>query len=156
LRSTIRKGEIMGSTRLLIAASLIVAIATTGNAQSGRYVEPDPIKFDDHSGWIELFDGQTLKGWDGPSDLWHVENGAIVVQSKADRPTGPTYLIWQGGEPRDFEFKWEVKLEGAGANSGSQFRAVLLGEVPGNLMSKWETRGYQADIDNMNTNTGAL
>jgi len=146
----------MGLNRVVLVAALVVAVVTPTNAQSGRYVEPDPIKFDDHAGWIELFDGKTLKGWDGPSDLWRVENGAIVVQSKADPPTGPTYLIWQGGEPKDFEFKWEVKLEGAGANSGVQFRAVLLGEVPGNKMSKWETRGYQADLDNMNSNTGAL
>ena len=37
-----------------------------------------------------------------------------------------------------------------------QFRAVKLGEVPGNPRSKWETRGYQADLDNANANTGAL
>jgi hypothetical protein len=146
----------MGRPLAVIAAALIVAIATSANPQGGRYVEPDPIRFEDHAGWTELFDGKSLKGWDGPTDLWRVENGAIVVQSKADPPTGPTYLIWQGGEPKDFEFKWEVKLDGAGANSGAQFRAVLLGEVPGNRMSKWETRGYQADIDNMNSNTGAL
>ena len=78
------------------------------------------------------------------------------MQSKADPPTGSTYLIWQGGEPKDFEFKFEVKLEGAGANSGTQFRAFLLGEVAGNPKSKWETRGYQADFDNANSNTGAL
>jgi catechol 2,3-dioxygenase-like lactoylglutathione lyase family enzyme len=125
-------------------------------ARGGRYIEADPINFNDHAGWIQMFDGATLKGWDGPMDLWHVEGGNIVVQSKSNPPTGSTYLIWQGGEPKDFEFKFEVKLDGEGANSGAQFRATMLGEVPGNRMSKWETRGYQADIDNMNSNTGAL
>jgi hypothetical protein len=115
-----------------------------------------PADFDDHTGWTRMFDGVSLAGWDGPADLWRVENGTIVVESKVDPPTGPTYLIWEGGEPKDFEFKWEVKLEGAGANSGVQFRAVRLGEVPGNPRTKWETRGYQADIDNANSNTGAL
>ena len=98
-----------------------------------------------------MFDGATLNGWDGPKDLWHVENGAIVVHSNS-----PTYLLWQGGEPKDFELKVEVKLEGATANSGVQFRATRLGEVAGNKMSKWETRGYQADVDNMSSNTGGL
>src|ERR1041385_642106 len=102
-----------------------------------------------------MFDGKTLNGWDGP-DLWRVENGAIVVQQKADPPTGSVYLIWKGGEPKDFEFLGEIKLEGAGANSGVQFRATRLGEVPDNPRSKWETFGYQADLDNMNSNTGAL
>jgi len=99
---------------------------------------------------LQLFDGSTLKGWDGLPE-WHVENGTIAVHSSSS-----TYLIWQGGQPKDFEFKTEVKLEGATANSGVQFRATLLGEVPGNRMSKWETLGYQADIDNQNSNTGAL
>ena len=123
---------------------------------SSRYIDPVPINFNDHEGWIQMFDGSTLKGWDGPTDLWHIENGAIVVQSKSDPPTGSVYLLWTGGEPKDFEFKWEVKMDGAAANGGSQFRAMKLGEVPGNRMSKWETHGYQADIDNMNSNTGAL
>src|SRR4029079_3741768 len=127
-----------------------------GGAGGGRYIDPSPIDFNDHSGWVQMFDGATLKGWDGPLDLWKVENGTIVVRSKADPPTGPAYLLWQGGEPKNFGFKAEVKLEGGGANSGVQFRAVRLGEVPGNPRSKWETRGYQADLDNANANTGAL
>jgi len=128
----------------------------SGGQGAGRYVDPLPIDFNDHAGWAQMFDGKTLNGWDGPTDLWHVENGMIVVRSKSDPPTGSTYLLWTRNEPKDFEFKGEVKLEGAGANSGVQFRAVKLGEVPGNPRSKWETRGYQADLDNANTNTGAL
>src|SRR5881396_771799 len=142
---------------IALALFTFAASAFAQNAQPGgrsRYIDPAPINFNDHEGWIQMFDGSTLKGWDGPTDLWHVENGAIVVQTKADPPTGSTYLLWQRGEPKDFEFKVEVKLEGAAANSGVQFRAKLLGEVPENRLSKWEARGYQADLDNMNSNTG--
>ena len=152
------------STR--VATPAVEAQPARGNAnapsQSGRgvdgsrYVDAEAINYSDHAAWIRMFDGATLNGWDGPTDLWHVENGTIVVRSKADPPTGSTYLLWKGGEPKDFELLLEVKLEGAGANSGVQFRSTLLGEVPGNPRSKWETRGYQADLDNMNTNTGAL
>jgi len=135
-----------------------------GSAQGqgrGRYVEPTPINFQDHAGWTQMFDGVSLKGWDGPTDLWHVENGNIVVQSIADPQTPPTYLFWKGGEPKDFEFKMEVKLDGQGANSGVQFRAQMLGEVPGRPMTKWESLGYQADMDNYpitapGSNVGAL
>jgi hypothetical protein len=103
-----------------------------------------------------MFDGVSLKGWDGPMDLWHIEDAAIVVQSKAEPPTGSVYLLYTGSEPQDFEFKFEVKLEGTGANSGVQFRATRLGEEPTRPRSKWETRGYQADFDNNNANVGAL
>ena len=146
----------LASTQLLGQAARPTATPQAGQQRGSRYVDPDPIDFNEHVGWQQMFDGVSLKGWDGPTDLWHVEDGAIVVQSKADPQTPPTYLNWQGGEPKDFEMKMEVKLEGAGANSGIQFRATLLGEVPDKPLSKWESRGYQADLDNMNSNTGAL
>ena len=110
----------------------------------------------DLTGWKSMFDGVSLKGWDGPMPLWHVENGTIAVRRTLDPPLGSVYLIWQGGQPKDFEMKLDVKLEGDGANSGVQFRAMLLGEVPdrplvgGYQMTKWESHGYQADM----TNTG--
>jgi hypothetical protein len=107
-----------------------------------------------------MFDGKTLKGWDGPT-LWRVEDGALVVNSKAEPPTGSVYLLYTASEPKDFEFKWEVKLEGSGPNStgpnsGVQFRATRLSVVPDRPNSKWETRGYQADFDNSFSNVGAL
>jgi hypothetical protein len=120
-----------------------------------RYVEPDPINFDEHNGWQSLFDGATLNGWDGPTDIWSVQDGAIVASSPAASPSS-TYLIWTGGEPANFEFKTEIKLEGVGSNSGIQFRAIKLGAIPDRKYSQWDTRGYQADYDYVNSNTGAL
>lgn len=35
-----------------------------------------------------------VKPWDGTIDLWHVENGAIAVESTCQKPTGTVYLIW--------------------------------------------------------------
>jgi hypothetical protein len=121
----------------------------------GRYVEPTPINFQEHAGWESLFDGKTLKGWDGPTDIWRAENGEIIAQYLADGAAS-TYLIWQGGQPGNFELKLELKLDGAGSNSGIQFRGTKLGEVPDKKYSKWDIRGYQADIDMQNSNTGAL
>jgi hypothetical protein len=149
---------------LAIAACVVVLVsggpadaqAPAGQAQASRYIDavaPDP---NDRAGWTSMFDGRTLTGWDGPRDFWRVEDGAIVAQSVAEPPTGPLYLIWEGGEPANFEFSTELKLDGAGANSGIQFRAVRLGEVAGQPRTRWETRGYQADVDNANSNTGAL
>ena len=34
--------------------------------------------FADHEGYISLFDGKTLDGWDGKPGLWRVEDGVIV------------------------------------------------------------------------------
>ena len=140
-------------------SSGLAGVGLQGTRRGGRgprYAEPEPMNFDDHAGWQSLFDGVSLKGWDGPTDVWTVANGAIVAASTTANPTGSTYMIWTGGEPANFEFKMEMKLEGEGANSGVQFRATRLDAIPGRKYSQWDTRGYQADADYKNSNTGAL
>ena len=134
--------------------------APSGPSRPSRYIEPTPYNFADHQGWQPMFDGKTLAGWEGPMDVWRVEDGAIVSSDTANNPTpnGSVYLFWKGkdgGDLRDFEFKTEIKLEGERANSGVQFRAQMLGETE-KRNSEWESFGYQADMDYVNTQTGAL
>lgn len=131
-----------------------------GAARPPRYIEPTPYNFADHEGWTSMFDGKSLDGWEGPMDVWRVEDGAIVSSDRADNPTpnGSVYLFWKGkdgGDLADFEFKTQIKLEGEKANSGVQFRALLLGKTD-KKRSEWESFGYQADMDYGNTQTGAL
>lgn len=128
-----------------------------------RFSQPDPIDFDDHAGWQSLFDGATLKGWDGSPDVWRVENGAIVGESSPEKPAGTTYIIWQGGEPKNFELKAEIKLEGNNANSGIQYRSARVaaaqiqgGPTPNAKFAKWNLKGYQADFDFANRYSGQL
>jgi len=132
-------------------------------AQPGgsRFTQPDPIDFEDHAGWTSMFDGSTLKGWDGSSEVWRVENGAITGESKPEKPSGTTYVIWLGGEPKNFELKAEIKLEGEGANSGIQYRSSRAtqpqgGPVPNPRFAKWNLKGYQADFDYANRYSGQL
>jgi hypothetical protein len=102
--------------------------AAGGPGRGGRgfgFTQPEPIDFADTTGWTSMFDGVSLKGWDGNMDLWHVENGAITVESTCEKPTGTVYLIWQGGQPADFELKAELRGEGAGVNSGIQYRSFI-------------------------------
>jgi hypothetical protein len=88
------------------------------------FVPPEPLNYDDHDGWTPLFDGATLKGWDGNPDVWSVADGAITAASTAERRIGSTHLIWQGGEVADFELKLEVKLEGD-IHSGIAYRSAV-------------------------------
>jgi hypothetical protein len=146
----------------------------------GGFTEPDPIDFNDHNGWTSLFDGKTLNGWDGDKSYWRVENGAIVVESSCEKPTGTIYLIWQGGEPADFELKVEMKGEGAAVNGGIQYRGAILdpnrprggggggrgpqGPCPSGAprgtppsfesQAKWDMLGAQFDFDGRNRFTG--
>ena len=85
---------------------------------------PEPLDFSERAGWTSLFDGRTLDGWSGNPEVWRVENGAITAVSTAERRIGSTHIIWQGGEPADFELKLEVKLDGD-IHSGIAYRSVV-------------------------------
>jgi hypothetical protein len=85
-----------------------------------------------------LFNGKDLEGWEGAPGWWRVEDGAITSESTPEKPcTAPTYLIWTGGQPADFELRAEFKLSAA-ANSGIQVRSEP--------RPNWDTFGYQADM----------
>jgi 3-keto-disaccharide hydrolase len=129
--------------------------ARGGAAGGGR--GPQPLPFDDHAGFVSIFDGSTLKGWDGDTKFWRVEGGAIVGQTTAENPLKEnSFLIWRGGEPADFELKVEYRM--SATNSGIQFRStqVPAGGQGDSAIGKWVLKGYQADIDFANQFTGMI
>jgi hypothetical protein len=114
--------------------------------------EPDPIAFDEHTGYVQIFDGATLNGWDGDPSIWRVEDGAIVGEHPKDKPLGNTYIAYRGFEAKDFDLKLEIKVE-YGGGSGIQYRSKTgvpwrnqprPGEPPFNL--NWMMTGPQADF----------
>jgi type 1 glutamine amidotransferase len=104
---------------------------------------------DKDSGFESIFDGKSLKGWDGNPKFWSVEDGAITGQTTEDNPTeGNTFIIWRGGDVGDFELKLEYKI--IGHNSGVQYRSF---EVEG---KPWVVGGYQADMEAGDRYSGIL
>jgi len=104
---------------------------------------------DDADGFRSIFDGTTLKGWDGNPKFWRVENGTITGQTTKDNPTdGNTFIIWRGGKLANFELTLEYRMEGG--NSGIQYRSF---EVPD---KKWVVGGYQGDMEAGDTYSGIL
>jgi hypothetical protein len=98
--------------------------------------------------FISLFDGKTLKGWAGDTSVWRIEQGTLVGEVKPGVTLkNNTFLIWQGGQPDDFELVAEFKITEAG-NSGINYRSAPVSGVPYGL------KGYQADIDGKHTYTG--
>ena len=89
---------------------------------------------------IDLFNGKDLSGWIGKDQFWKVENGTIIGETTEDNPTpANTFLIWKGGEVKDFEFSCQVKFQGN--NSGVQYRSKAVGDVKDCVLT-----GYQADL----------
>jgi hypothetical protein len=87
------------------------------------FTEPAPLDFNDHRGYVSLFDGVSLKGWDGNPKFWRVEDGAIVGESTPTNPSGNSYIVYRDLVAKDFTLKFEIKVEGDGG-SGLQYRSV--------------------------------
>jgi len=99
-------------------------------------------------GFVQIFDGKTLTGWEGDTTYWHVEDGKLVGQVTPDKPLKTnTFIIWQGGQPGDFELKAEFRITKDG-NSGINYRSEMFESIPHAM------KGYQADIDGNNNYTG--
>ena len=64
-----------------------------------------------------------------------------------------TFVMWQGGEPKDFELKVEYRINAT--NSGIQIRSQRLPQG-GAIAGRWVMKGYQADIDAANQYTGQI
>jgi hypothetical protein len=124
-----------------------------GRGRGGMPRGAEPLNIADHTGFTSIFDGSSLKNWDGDPGFWKVENGAIVGQSTPANPVKQnTFIIWRGGEPKDFELKVEFRM--SATNSGIQVRSVQLPAGPD--VGKWVMKGYQADIDFNNQYTGQI
>jgi hypothetical protein len=101
-----------------------------GAGRGGRgggfgFRKPSAADWNDHDGWVSLFDGKTLDNWKGNKDVWSVEDGQIVGTASGDNPVGTTYLIWTGGEPANFTLKLDFMLAGTAPNTGIQFRSFI-------------------------------
>jgi hypothetical protein len=123
-------------------SSFIVALSAMGMAIPAIAADaaaPNTTSAD--AGFVAIFDGHSLAGWDGDPKYWHVEDGCIVGEvTPATILKQNTFLIWRGGVTRDFELKAEYRITAQG-NSGINYRST---EVEG---QRYVMRGYQADID---------
>jgi len=121
-----------------------------------RFHEPTPFDFDDHTGFVQIFDGKTLAGWDGDPAMWHVEDGALVGEAPAGPRPPNTYISYHGTGPtdataHDFDLKLEIKVE-FGGGTGIQYRSSVgkpwIQARPGQVLPKpaWLMTGPQADF----------
>ena len=87
-------------------------------------------------GFVPLFDGKSLAGWEGNEQLWKAEDDMIVGDSQGIKQN--EFLATKKSYG-DFELRLEFRLRKGVGNSGIQFRSK---RVAGSS----EISGYQADI----------
>lgn len=124
---------------LALAGLLTAGLETACQAQR---------KKEKKDGFVQIFDGKTLNGWEGDPTYWRAENGVLIGEiTPATLLKTNSFIIWRGGEPGDFELKGEFNITQDG-NSGINYRSEQLTDIP------FALRGYQADIDGKNRYTG--
>jgi type 1 glutamine amidotransferase len=126
------------SARFVIASASLLALLAVGPV--GPAAGQD-------AGFVPLFNGTSLEGWEGKPEFWSVKDGAIVGETTAEKPTkGNTFLIWKQGKLDDFELVLEYRL--TGGNSGVQYRSKDYGD--------FVVGGYQGDFEAGTTYSGIL
>ena len=103
----------------------------------------DKVKLEDGFTWV--FDGKTLKGWEGNLKWFRVEDGAIIAGSlKQDIPNNE--FLCTTKTYGDFELRLQARLVGNNyRNAGIQFRSKR-------IENHHEVIGYQCDMGVMGEN----
>jgi hypothetical protein len=99
------------------------------------------VTFSVQASGLPPFNGKDLTGWSGDPRLWRVENGVIIGETdETERKiTANSFLIWQGGEPADFQLEFQARVTGDN-NSGVQYRSRI------DSAASWAVSGYQFDL----------
>jgi hypothetical protein len=106
-----------------------------------------PLHVAAEDGFRRIFNGTDLTGWEGNPKVWSVRNGVIRGEtSLSNLALSNTFLIWKGGELKDFELRVKFRIQNG--NSGIQYRSRDLG--------KWVVAGYQAEVENNPGKVGFL
>jgi hypothetical protein len=129
--------------RLVLTCSLVLACLALAQSPACAAEVPAP----DADGFVSLFNGTDLKGWDGNTDLWSVKDGVIHGETTLEKPAkGNTFCLWRGGTLKNFVLK--IKFRVQNGNSGVQYRSKDLGN--------WVVGGYQAEVCNEQPQVGFL
>ena len=115
----------------------LIGTILLGLSASCLYDVPACAAEEAEDGFVSLFDGKTLEGWEGKPQFWSVQDGTITGQTTPENPTkGNTFLIWRKGKTADFELRLKFRI--VGGNSGIQYRSKELDD--------FVVSGYQGDF----------
>ncbi len=126
--------------RFLAAGATAAAAAAFGCAgapveESAPTPEEKPVAGSSEEGFVSIFNGQDLSGWEGDTKLWLVEDGVLVGRSP-----GIDYNDFLGTEKTygNFILRFRIHLLNNVGNTGVQIRSQR-------EQGSTEMIGYQAD-----------
>ncbi len=70
-------------------------------------------------GFVPLFNGKDLTGWQSPAPYWKVQDGGVLaLVGRTDHKMQNKYYLWTEEQHGDFIIDFEFKVEDGSANSG--------------------------------------
>jgi Domain of Unknown Function (DUF1080) len=140
-----RVSLISAAALVLGAASLLADDKPAASAELGQ---PDA------NGFITLFNGKDLTGWEGLPGYWSVKDG-VIDGSETKENSVQTDLILSASKEHpekfaNFELHIKWQMVSPNGNTGVQFRSVI------NNAETLHAGGYQADIDSGGKYTGSI
>lgn len=138
----------------IAVAALMTLVATLwGQAADATLPKPDA------DGFISLFNGKDLTGWEGLEGYWSVKDGAIQG-SQTRENSKHTFLILSASKAdptkfKDFELRLKYKWLSETGDSGIQYRSKLV-EDPRDPSNKLKVGGYQINTVPRRTYDGGL
>jgi hypothetical protein len=114
--------------------------------------KPLPLSVRD-DGFVTIFNGDDLSGWEGPTNVWSVIDGCITAQLPPEAPRQKrSYLVWKNGKVEDFELRFSYRFRvlrgNKQPNGGLVYRATT-NNTP-------ELSAYQFDVVPDVKNVGAV
>lgn len=131
--------------RIILTTGVLFLLAGASACGAGERGGEPP------EGFVSLFDGRTLGGWEGDRRLWSVRDGAITAETAREvRLKENNFLIWKE-ELEDFELRLKFRIRNG--NSGIYYRCRK--RAPGQKMRD-PLYGTQADFDASGKWTGVI
>lgn len=90
-------------------------------------------------GFVNVFDGRSLRGWTGDMKHWSVKDGALTGTTDGSLKMN-RFLTWKHSTVRNFDLRVKVKVT-AGGNSGIQYRGTSRPDIGLDIVT-----GYQCDV----------
>ncbi|HZL37538.1 MAG TPA: DUF1080 domain-containing protein [Tepidisphaeraceae bacterium] len=104
----------------------------------------------DADGFIPMFDGKSLDGWQGLEGYWSVKDGVISGHETKDK-SKQTFLIYTAmPSVSNFEMRFSYRFATDDGNSGVQFRSKIIDPKTDRV------GGYQADFDGRGGYDGSI